>query len=118
MSAYNENISGTPVIVALSGGVDSAVAAFLLKEAHYNVSGVIMRIWDSSLPAPATSRSACFGPDEEQDIQDAESICEKLGIDLHVVDCSSEFRNTILSSFSSDYRKGGHPIHVYFATGR
>ena len=81
------------VVVGMSGGVDSSVAAYLLQKSGYTVSGVIMKIWDTSLPAQMPLRSACFGPDEEQDVEDAQKVCDMLSIPLRVLDCADEFRD-------------------------
>lgn len=99
------------VAVGISGGVDSAVAAVLCKKMGHNVIGVTMKIWNEMKPHEKsdTSRHACFGPEEEQDIDDAKKICETIGIPLHVIDCTEEFEKKILSYFSSTYMKGKTP---------
>jgi len=114
-----KNVNGTEgrgrhVVAALSGGVDSAVAAYLLKKSGYEVTGVIMRIWDPSLPMPSGERSACFGPDEDRDIDDAKRVCERLGIELRVVDCGSAFRRVVLDYFRSEYEQGRTPNPCVF----
>lgn len=114
MYSLKKNPDGAHVVVALSGGVDSAVAAYLLKQAGYRVTGVIMRIWDPSLPAPVVTRSACFGPDEEQDVEDAQKVCDHLDIKLHVLDCGREFRDVVLSLFRSEYQSGRTPNPCVF----
>lgn len=103
------------VAVGISGGVDSAVAAILCKQKGYDVIGVTMKIWDGSISAQTDgTRHACFGPEEEQDLEDAEQVCRKIGIPLHVVDCSEYFSRKILSYFRNTYLQGNTPNPCVF----
>ena len=75
----------TKVIVGMSGGVDSSVAAIVLKKQGYEVEGLYMRNWDSFAngeykDAPVSVSGIC---PQEEDYNDALSVCEKLGIKLH-----------------------------------
>ena len=83
------------VLVAMSGGVDSSAAAYILKENGYEVAGAIMRLWDK--------------PDTENSIEDARKVCEKLGIDFYVFDNRQEFRETVVENFINEYREGRTP---------
>ena len=96
------------VAVGLSGGVDSSVAAALLKEDGCKVVGVCMKLWDGT-PFTVKGHHACYGPDETEDINDAQQIAEKLGIPFHVIDLSREYRCTILDYFREEYMKGRTP---------
>lgn len=87
------------IIVGMSGGVDSSVAALLLKEQGHNVIGVTMRLFDERLPRLGG----------EREIEDARRVCEVLGIEHHVADLSDEFRRAVVDEFVSEYRRGRTP---------
>ena len=95
------------VIVGLSGGVDSSVAAYLLKEAGYKVIGVTMAIWDGQYKS--TGNHACYGSDEEEEIGEAREVAGKLGIPYHVFNCSAEYKQAVLDYFKSEYLAGRTP---------
>lgn len=97
------------VAVGLSGGVDSSVAAALLKGKGFDVIGVCMRIFDGSVPMQRSKKHTCYGPDEDQDIDSAASVCKKLGIPFHVIDLKREFKNHIMEYFRSEYLYGRTP---------
>jgi tRNA-specific 2-thiouridylase len=96
------------VAVGMSGGVDSSVAAALLKEKGYDVIGICMKIWDGT-PLIAGEYHACYGPDEVGDIEDATRIAEQLGIPFHVIDLVEEYKTTILDYFKGEYLVGRTP---------
>lgn len=104
--------NGRRVLMAMSGGVDSAVAAALLQQEGYRVTGITMKIWDGSylpqVPA-ATCRSACFGPEEDRDVEDARAVCGQLGIPFLTVDLREEYRRSILDHCRREYRQGRTP---------
>jgi len=95
------------VIVALSGGVDSSVAAALLSREGHQVTGVTMRIWDGN-SAAGTARHACYGPDGS-DIEDAARLCRMLGVPFHVVDLREQFRAEVLDYVRREYLSGRTP---------
>lgn len=97
------------VIVGMSGGVDSSVAAALLVEKGYDVTGVIMKIWDDSIMMEQTGKHACFGPDEKEDVEKAREVCSDLGIDLIEIDLKDEYKHTVLDYFVSEYACGRTP---------
>jgi len=92
--------AGAHVVVGLSGGVDSAVSAYLLKEQGYRVSGLYMVNWTEDEEGYCTSA---------QDYQDARAVCEELGIALHRVDFSAEYRARVFERFLADYAAGRTP---------
>ena len=86
------------VAVAMSGGVDSSVAALLLKEQGHNVTGISMSVWDDEQISSPTGKHSCYGPDENEDLAKAKGICDSLGIPFHVFDCKREYHHTFIDS--------------------
>src|ERR1044071_216401 len=93
-------MSRTPVIVGMSGGVDSSVAAWLLLEQGYDVQGLFMSNWDEDEDGYCTSA---------EDFHDAGRVCEQLGIPLHKVSFAGEYRERVFEYFLTEYRAGGTP---------
>jgi tRNA-specific 2-thiouridylase len=91
------------VAVAMSGGVDSAVAALLLKEQGFAVAGLTMCLGVS--PA-AGEKAKCCGPKE---VEDARAVCEALGITHSVVDFASDLEQKVIGPFVAEYRRGRTP---------
>ena len=85
------------IVVGLSGGVDSAVAAWLLKEEGYEVLGVFMKNWDDQL-CPY-----------REDLVDAVAVAELLNIDIEVVDFSKEYQSKVFNNFLEEYKCGRTP---------
>lgn len=97
------------VLIAMSGGVDSSVAAALLKERGYSASGVTMQIWDGGGPAKEGLRHGCYGPGEIEDIEDVQRVCWVLGIDFHVLDLRQEYKAEVLDYLCHEYLSGRTP---------
>jgi len=97
------------VVVAMSGGVDSSVAAALLKEKGYQVNGVTMKIWDGEAFPVEGGRHGCYGPGEEEDIEDARKVAQILGIPFHVFDLRQEYKAEVLDYFCHEYLSGRTP---------
>jgi tRNA-uridine 2-sulfurtransferase len=95
----NNSISPVRVIVGLSGGVDSAVAALLLRDAGYDVQGLFMSNWEEDDGYCTTA----------QDYQDARGVAAELGIVLHRVNFADEYRAQVFSYFLDEYRAGRTP---------
>lgn len=105
------NKSKGKVLVGLSGGVDSAVAAFLLQQAGYEVTGGFMRNWDSLanqdiLGNPTLEDDKCA---QEVDYEDALEVAKKLGIPLLRVDFVKEYWDNVFVYFLEEYSKGRTP---------
>lgn len=92
------------VLAAMSGGVDSSVAALLLKEAGYDVVGVTMCLGVKEDGEP--SRVRCCGPDA---VSDARRVAEALSIPHFVLDFSADLRRKVIDRFVSEYRSGRTP---------
>lgn len=101
--------SGIRVAIGLSGGVDSSVAAALLKENGYAVHGITMQIFDGSLELKETQKHACYGPGEMEDLDAARSVCEKLNIPYQTVDLRKEYRSCVIDHFRNEYLAGKTP---------
>lgn len=96
------------VAVGMSGGVDSSVAALLVRESGREAVGVTMRVYGGDLPE-GCSANACYGPDEEQDVEQARRICAQIGIPFVEVDMREEYRAHVLDYFSREYLSGRTP---------
>jgi tRNA-specific 2-thiouridylase len=99
------------VLLGLSGGVDSAISAYLLKKAGYEVTGAFMRNWDAMtnndyLGNPTINDNQC---PQEKDYDDAKAVAAKLGIPLLRCDFVKEYWDEVFSYFLSEYKKGRTP---------
>ena len=97
------------VAVGLSGGVDSSVAAWLLKRDGWRVTGLTMSIWDGSVPMPDLGLSGCFGPGEVRDLAAAKEVANRLGIEHRVISLAEKYRETVLDYFREEYLAGRTP---------
>ena len=103
------------VLVAISGGVDSAVSAFLLKQQGYEIIAANMRFWQYEAPpskescdttTPAKRISSCCSPD---DLDDAERTAKNLNIPFYALKMEKEFRTSVIDYFINEYQKGRTP---------
>jgi len=97
------------VAVGLSGGVDSSLAAYLLKERGYKVIGLTMKIWRGAYKIQEDLKHACFGPGEEEDIAACERLCEQIDIPYRVIDLSEEYERHVIEYFRKEYLAGRTP---------
>lgn len=95
----------TRVVVAMSGGVDSSVAAALLKEQGYDVIGITLQLYDHGV-AVQKKGACCAG----QDIHDARRVAEILGIPHYVLDYENRFKDAVMEDFADSYIRGETPI--------
>ena len=89
------------IMVGMSGGVDSSVAAYLLKKQGYEVTGVTFKLWDDP-----TLESGCCSAD---DVRDAAYVCQQLGIPHYVINYKELFRQEVVAPFAEEYLRGRTP---------
>ena len=98
------------ILVGLSGGVDSSVAALILKQQGHEVIGATMSIWGKDgMAAKSGHKNACYGPDEKEDIEEARKIAKQLDIPYYVFDCVEQYEKIVLDNFKSEYLQGRTP---------
>ncbi|WP_353570899.1 tRNA 2-thiouridine(34) synthase MnmA [Candidatus Albibeggiatoa sp. nov. BB20] len=89
------------IIIGISGGVDSSVAAYLLKQQGYDVQGLFMKNWEED-----DTQDYCSAT---EDLKDAQAVCDKLDIPLHTANFSSEYWNNVFEEFLAEYKAGRTP---------
>ncbi len=94
------------ILVAMSGGVDSSVAAYILKEKDKDIIGVSMQVWDYRNNGGCSSRATCCAPD---DFTDARMVASKIGIPYYVFDFEESFREKVIDNFVNKYKQGLTP---------
>ena len=94
------------VVVGMSGGVDSSVAAYLLKEQGYHVVGVTMQIWQEEDPCNIEENGGCCGLSA---VEDARRVADELGIPFYVMNFRDEFRHHVIDYFVDEYFRGRTP---------
>ena len=90
------------VVVGMSGGVDSAVAALLLKQQGYDVVGVFMKNWEEEDEESGVCTAA-------SDYEDVKSVCSLIGIPYYTVNFAREYRDRVFSYFLEEYARGRTP---------
>lgn len=94
------------VVVGMSGGVDSSVAAWLLKEQGYDVIGVTMQVWQDESPEAMEENGGCCGLSA---VEDARRVAERLSIPYYVMNFKKEFREHVMDYFVREYVSGKTP---------
>ena len=94
------------VVVAMSGGVDSSVAAALLKDRGDDVIGITMRLWTEARPQSFTGRTQCCGV---EDIDDARRVAQRLDIPHYIINLEKPFRTKVVDHFVDSYAQGRTP---------
>lgn len=108
------------ILTGMSGGVDSSVAAAMLKEAGHEVIGATMAIWgdkgvhkklkeQAEKAGRKSTHGACYGPDEKEDIEAAREVCKQLDIPFYVFDCAEQYEKIVLENFKHEYLAGRTP---------
>lgn len=90
-----------PIVVGMSGGVDSSVAALLLKRQGYDVIGVFMNNWEEK-----DERGVCTS---EKDYQDVRAVCDRIGIPYYSVNFAQEYQERVFSYFLEEYKRNRTP---------
>ena len=93
--------SQVKVVVGMSGGVDSSVSAYLLKEQGYQVEGLFMKNWEED-----DNDEYCAAAD---DLKDAQAVSDKLGITLHTINFAAEYWDNVFEYFLAEYKAGRTP---------
>ncbi len=96
------------IAVGMSGGLDSTMAALMLKQKGFKVIGLTMSLWDDSLKVKS-SRSGCYGPNEVLDIEAAHRAAQKLDIRHYVIDLRKPYQEMVIDYFRAEYLKGKTP---------
>ena len=96
---------GKKALIAMSGGVDSSVAAYLMKEAGYDCIGVTMKLYDNEDIGMEQEKTCC----SLSDIEDARSVAVKLGIPYYVFNFKADFKEKVIDNFIESYRCGMTP---------
>lgn len=97
--------AATRIVVAMSGGVDSSVAAALLARDGYDVVGLTMQLYDVGA-ATAKSKTCCAG----QDIYDARRVADRIGMPHYVLDYETTFKTDVIDRFADSYVRGETPV--------
>ena len=92
-------MSDTKALIAMSGGVDSSVAAYLMQQAGFDCAGATMQLCDNEL----------LGCNQADNVEDARSVAHRLGMGFHVFNHTNEFRQMVVDSFIQCYEQGGTP---------
>lgn len=101
MHTTHTDPAGTRVVVGMSGGVDSSVTAYLLKQQGYDVIGVFMKNWDDTDEFGVCTADA--------DAEDVRRVCDQIGIPYYTVNFEAEYRDRVFAYFLDEYRRGRTP---------
>ncbi len=102
------------IVIAMSGGIDSSVAAALLKEEGYDVVGISLQLWNYSSDTDNRFGTCC----SLDDLSDARRVADKIGIPFYILNMEKEFRKSVVDPFISDYMNGRTPIPCTLCNSR
>jgi tRNA-uridine 2-sulfurtransferase len=106
MNALKQSSTKNSIVCAMSGGVDSSVAALLLAKEGHDVIGISMQVWDYRNQGGCSSRKTCCSPD---DFTDARKVAARIGIPYYVFDFETTFRSEVIDRFVKTYQSGKTP---------
>ncbi len=109
MASISSGMATKRIAVAMSGGVDSTIAACLLKRQGFDIIGLTMQIWDGALSSAKTDAAGCYGPGIANDLAAARAAAKKLGIPHLTIPLAKEFKTTVLNYFRQEYLTGQTP---------
>ncbi|MBQ5399286.1 MAG: hypothetical protein IIU14_07610 [Ruminococcus sp.] len=92
-------------LIAMSGGVDSSVAALLIKQQGYEATGTTMKLYDNDDVGEAKEKTCC----SLDDIEDARAVCDRLGIPYYVFNFRDSFNEEVIDRFIKAYENGSTP---------
>ena len=98
-------VMGKKALIAMSGGVDSSVAAFLTKQAGYDCIGVTMKLFQNEDIGVSRAETCC----SLEDVEDARSVARRLGIPYYVFNFSRDFKVQVIDRFAAAYESGATP---------
>ncbi len=102
-------VNNKSVAVGMSGGVDSSLAALLLKNEGYEVVGLTMSVYNGEPVSGKGSGHACYGPGEEEELLLIKDVCSFIGIDHFTIDLKEEYQKNVLDYFKNEYSNGRTP---------
>ena len=97
------------IALGMSGGIDSSMCALMLKEQGHEVIGVTMAKWSPNSGIVQADKRGCFGPSEPRALDAARRAAQKLGIEHHIIDLESEFKECVLQYYVDSYIHGQTP---------
>lgn len=92
-------------LIAMSGGVDSSVSAYLMKEQGYDCVGVTMKLYDNEDINVCNDKTCC----SLSDVEDARAVCDRIGIPFYVMNFKDQFKEKVIDKFVDCYRQGCTP---------